>query len=91
MCSGERFENGCNVFPAAKVPPLFIDTSLNGDLLPELNLTAVQKGEPVAGTTITPLPPFRYADNLPGVNCTKCTAPADWLEPNLVKPIPAPK
>ena len=22
MCSGESFENSCNVFPAAKVPPL---------------------------------------------------------------------
>lgn len=91
MCSGERFENGCNVFSDAKVPPLFIDTSLNADVLPELNLTAVQKGEPVAGATIKSLPPFRYADNLPGVNCTDCTAPPDWLEPNLVKPISIPQ
>lgn len=91
MCSGDTFVNGCNVFPAGKVPPLFIDTSLNGDLLPELNLAAVEKGEPVSGATIKALPPFRYADNLPGVNCTHCTAPADWLEPNLVKPIPVPK
>jgi len=91
MCSGNSFENGCNVFPAAKVPPLFIDTALNAKLLPELDLNAVQKGEPVAGMTIHPLPAIHYADNLPGVNCTKCTAPADWLEPNLVKPIPVPK
>jgi ribose transport system substrate-binding protein len=91
MCSGETFQNGCNVFPADKVPPLFIDTALNGDLLPELNLEAVQKGVPVPGARIQPLPPFRYADNLPGVNCTNCKAPADWLEPNLVRPIPVPK
>ena len=91
MCSGEKFESGCNVFPEGKVPPLFIDTSLNGDLLPELNLTAVEKGEPMPDATIQALPAFRYADNLPGVNCTDCKAPADWLEPNLVKPIPVPK
>jgi ribose transport system substrate-binding protein len=91
MCTGESFQNGCNVFPAAKVPPLFIDTALNGDLLPELNLDAVQKGAPVTGMTIHALPPFHYSENLPGVNCAQCTAPADRLEPNLVKPIPVPK
>ena len=90
MCSGDKFANGCNVFPEGKVPPLFIDTALNADMLPELNLNAVEKGEPVAGAKIQALPPFRYADNLPGVNCTNCKAPADWLEPNLVKPIPVP-
>ena len=89
-CSGQSFVNGCNVFPDAKVPPLFIDTALNGKLLPELDLNAVQKGMPVAGATIQALPPLTYADDLPGVNCVKCTAPADWLEPNLVKPIPVP-
>lgn len=91
MCSGDRFENGCNVFQEGKVPPLFIDTALNGDLLPELNLDAVEAGKPVAGTSIRELPPFRYAEDLPGVNCANCKAPADWLEPNLVKPMAAPK
>jgi ribose transport system substrate-binding protein len=90
MCSGQSFVDGCNVFPDAKVPPLFIDTALNGKLLPELDLDAVQKGMPVAGATIQALPPVTYADDLPGVNCIKCTAPHDWLEPNLVKPIPVP-
>jgi len=91
MCSGDKFENGCNVFPEGKVPPLFIDTSLNGDLLPELNLAAVEEGKPVPGATMQELPAIHYAENLPGVNCTSCTAPADWLDPNMVKPIPAPK
>ncbi len=91
MCGGDKFENGCNVFPEGKVPPLFIDTSLNGDLLPELNLAAVQEGKPIAGTSMQGLPDLHYAENLPGVNCTDCSQPADWLEPNLVKPIPIPK
>jgi ribose transport system substrate-binding protein len=91
MCGGDKFENGCNVFPSAKVPPLFIDTSLNAELLPELNLAAVEEGKPMPSATIQQLPPIRYAENLPGVNCAQCKAPADWLEPNLVNPIPVPK
>ena len=91
MCSGDKFENGCNVFPEGKVPPLFIDTSLNGDLLPELNLAAVQEGKAVPGAKIQELAEIHYAENLPDVNCTKCEAPPNWLEPSLVKPIPVPK
>jgi ribose transport system substrate-binding protein len=91
LCTGLSFVNGCNVFPPSEVPPLFIDTALDGKLVPELNLTAVQNGTPVPGVTIQKLPPVEYSDNLPGVNCENCKAPADWLEPNLVKPIPVPK
>ena len=91
LCTGLSFVNGCNAFPPSMVPPLFIDTALNGKLLPELNLTAVGNGTPVPGITIQKLPPVEYSDNLPGVNCENCTAPADWLEPNRVKPIPVPK
>ncbi len=91
MCSGNAFVNGCNVFPASKVPPLFIDTALDGHLVPELDLTAVENGTPVSGATIQKLPPLQYSDNLPGVNCEHCKAPADWLDPDLVKPIPVPK
>ena len=91
LCTGLAFENGCNTFPESKVPALFIDTALNGDLLPELNLTAVQNGTAMPGATIKPLPAVTYADSLPGVNCTDCKPPADWLEPNRVKPIPVPK
>src|SRR4051812_48758083 len=85
ICSGEKSEGGCNTFPEGKVPPLFIDTALDGVHLPELNLEGVQEGKPAAGATIQPLPEPRYADNLPGINCQNCKAPADWLEPNLVK------
>lgn len=90
ICSGETFVNGCNTFPEGKVPPLFIATALNGDLLPELSLAAVQSGDPASDATIHELPAVRYADSLPSVNCSNCKAPTDALEPNLVKPIPVP-
>ena len=91
VCYGEAFVEGCNTFPADKVAPLFLDTALNGDLVPELSIGAVQNGDPTPGATIRSLPPVVYADDLPGVNCTDCKEPADWLEPNLVKPISVPK
>jgi ribose transport system substrate-binding protein len=46
VCKGDSFVDGCNTFPADKVPPLFIDTALNGELLPELSLKSVQDGTP---------------------------------------------
>jgi ribose transport system substrate-binding protein len=91
MCSGDRFENGCNVFPNGKVPALFIDTSLDGTLLPELSLGSIQDGKATSGARMQALPAVKYADNLPDINCSDCKAPADAMEPNLVKPIPVPK
>lgn len=91
VCSGDTFTGGCNTFPAGKVAPLFLDTALNGDLIPELSINAVQSGAPTPGASIKPLPSVTYADDLPGVNCNQCKAPADWLEPNRVKPIAVPK
>ena len=91
LCEGDTFEDGCNTFPEGKVSPLFIVTSLDGTMLPELDLNAVQTGEPVEGATIQELPEVTYADNLPGVNCSDCEAPEDWLEPNIVEPIPVPE
>ncbi len=90
VCEGVSFVAGCNSFPADKVPPLFIDTALNGDLMPELSLEAVQEGKPTPGATIQELPEVRTADNLPGINCGACEPTKDWLEPNRVKPIPVP-
>jgi ribose transport system substrate-binding protein len=90
LCKGDSFVDGCNVFPADKVPPLFIDTALNGELLPELSLKAVQEGTATPGATIQPLPDVRNADSLDGINCSDCQTPKDWLEPNKVKPIPVP-
>jgi ribose transport system substrate-binding protein len=91
MCQGDRFENGCNVFPSGRVPPLFIDTSLDGTLLPELSLASIQEGKATPGAQMQTLPPVKYADNLPDVNCSNCTAPPDAMEPNLVKSIRIPK
>lgn len=90
VCNGDSFVDGCNTFPADKVSPLFIDTSLDGNLLPELSLSSVQDGAATRGQTIKALPEVKYADSLPGINCNDCKAPADWLEPNLVKAITVP-
>jgi ribose transport system substrate-binding protein len=90
MCKGDSFVDGCNTFPADKVPPLFIDTALNGELLPELSLKSVQDGTPTPGATIQPLPEVHIADNLAGINCGSCETAKDWLEPNKVTPIPVP-
>jgi ribose transport system substrate-binding protein len=91
LCSGDSFVDGCNAFPAGKVPPLFIDTSLDGKLLPELSLASIQEGKATPGVQIQTLPSLKPADNLPGVNCSDCKAPSDATEPDLVKPIPVPK
>ena len=91
LCSGDSFVDGCNAFPAGKVPPLFIDTSLDGKLLPELSLASIQEGKATPGVQIQMLPPVKSADSLPGINCSDCKAPSDATEPDLVKPIPVPK
>ena len=90
VCQGDSFVGGCNSFPADKVAPLFIDTALNGELLPELGLAAVQEGKATPGARIEPLPDVHYADNLPGINCSNCEPTEDWLKPNRVAPIAVP-
>jgi ribose transport system ATP-binding protein len=52
-------------------------TSVNGELLPELNLTAVENGTPAPGATIHKMPSVRDSENLPGVKCENCEPPAD--------------
>ncbi len=91
LCSGDSFVDGCNAFPAGKVPPLFIDTSLDGKLLPELSLASIQEGRAAPGVQIQMLPPVKSADSLPGINCSDCKAPSNATEPDLVQPIPVPK
>ncbi len=91
LCSGDSLVDGCNAFPAGKVPPLFIDTSLDGKLLPELSLASIQEGKATPGMQIQMLPPVKSADSLPGINCGDCKAPSDAMEPDLVKPMPVPK
>jgi len=91
LCSGDNFVDGCNAFPAGKVPPLFIDTSLDGKLLPELSLASIQEGRATPGVQIQTLPPVKSADSLPGINCSDCKAPSNAMEPDLVQPISVPK
>ncbi|HEU4974368.1 MAG TPA: sugar ABC transporter substrate-binding protein [Baekduia sp.] len=56
VCSGDAFTNGCNVFPAGKVPDEFVTEIFNQDLLPETSLTAAQSGHLAKGTSLQPLP-----------------------------------
>lgn len=91
LCSGDSFVDGCNAFPAGKVPPLFIDTSLDGKLLPELSLASIQEGRATPGVQIQTLPSVKSADSLPGINCSDCKAPSNAMEPDLVQPISVPK
>lgn len=88
ICEGDVYEDGCNVFPEGKVSPLFLATSLDETHLPELSLQSINEGTPTPGATIQELPPLRYADNLPGINCNNCEAPDDYLEPNRPEVMP---
>jgi ribose transport system substrate-binding protein len=98
ICTGDRFENGCNTFPRDKVPDSFFvtimgepdDTQPGLTLLPEMSLTAALEGKPTPGMTIhkvtTELKP---QPDTPGVNCENCTAPPDLFRVTKVKPFDA--
>ncbi|MFT4148570.1 MAG: sugar ABC transporter substrate-binding protein [Paracoccaceae bacterium] len=78
VCAGEKFEDGCNVFPDGVVPSSFVTEVLNPTLLPELSIQSALNGTPVEGATIQPLPAeVATAPNEPGINCQNCEAPAD--------------
>lgn len=78
LCTGETYEDGCNVFPESKVPTSFVSEVLNPVLLPEVNVESALNGTPVEGATIQPLPAdIQEAGNEPGINCNRCEAPAD--------------
>lgn len=87
VCAGDKPENGCNAFPEGKVPESFVTEVFNPILLPELSLASALKGEPTPGATIQPLPADavkRGADE-PGINCQKCSPPADLYKLTKVK------
>jgi ribose transport system substrate-binding protein len=77
-CEGDRFENGCNVFPEGKVPSSFVTEVFNPELLPELSLASALEGLPTEGAVIQPLPANAVvtAPNEPGINCRSCEPPA---------------
>lgn len=79
ICTGDRFENGCNAFPEGKVPDSFVTEVFNPTLLPELSLASALEGKPTPGATIQPLPAAVTPAPLePGINCEHCKPP-----PNL--------
>ena len=78
LCSGDKFADGCNVFPSDKVPSSFVTEVFNPTLLPELSLQSALEGKPTPGATIQPLPTeVKQAPDSPGINCSNCKAPAD--------------
>lgn len=92
ICKGDRFENGCNTFPASKVPGSFVTQVFNPKLTPEISLESALHGTPTPGATIQPLPPnsyFRRVPNMPGVNCKHCKAPANPYPLTKVTPFDA--
>jgi len=86
VCTGDRYVDGCNVFPLDKVPTSFVSEVLNPALLPEVNVESALHGTPVAGATIQPLPAeVMQAGNEPGINCNNCEAPADLYKLTKLK------
>jgi ribose transport system substrate-binding protein len=88
ICQGDKFENGCNAFPASKVPDSFNTEVFDPVLTPELSLASALDGTPTPGATIQPLPAdvVKEAPDVPGVNCSKCEAPADLFKLTKVQP-----
>ena len=91
ICTGDRFENGCNTFPRDKVNDSFFVTVLGPpELLPEMSLTAALEGKPTPGATIQKITAeLMPQPDTPGVNCENCTAPPDLYRVTLVKPFDA--
>lgn len=91
VCDGNVYENGCNVFPADRVPSSFVSEVLNPVLLPEVNVESALEGTPVAGATIQPLPAeVIEAANEPGINCGRCEAPQTLYKLTKVEPTVTP-
>ena len=88
LCEGDKFENGCNAFPADKVPSSFVTEVFNPELLPELSLRSALEGEPTPGATIQPLAAdvVVKGPNEPGINCQSCEPPADLYKLTKVQP-----
>lgn len=86
-CPGDRFENGCNTFPAGKVPDSFVTEVFEPTLLPELSLVTALDGKPTPGATIQPLPAtVQAAPDTPGINCQHCKATGDIYKLTKVQP-----
>ncbi|WP_275791271.1 sugar ABC transporter substrate-binding protein [Pararhizobium gei] len=87
ICTGDKFEDGCNAFPESKVPSSFVTEVLDPVMLPELSIQSALNGTPVDGATIQPLPEeVKEAANAPGINCDKCEPPADMYKLSKIEP-----
>jgi ribose transport system substrate-binding protein len=76
VCTGVKFEDGCNVFPKDKVPDTFFTEVLSPVYLPELTLVSALEGKPTPGATIQKLPAeVKEAPPTPGLNCQQCKPP----------------
>jgi ribose transport system substrate-binding protein len=87
ICAGDTFVNGCNAFPATKVPDSFNTEIFDARLTPEMSLISALEGKPTPGATIQPLPADAVvrAPDVPGINCSHCVAPANLFALSEVK------
>ena len=87
VCTGVRFENGCNTFPKDKVPDTFFVTIFGPpELLPELTLVSALEGKPTPGARIQKITATLMPQpDTPGVNCEKCKAAPDLYKVTKVK------
>jgi ribose transport system substrate-binding protein len=95
VCTGDRFQDGCNTFPREKVPDSFFVTIMGNpddpSLLPEMSLTAALEGKPTPGMTIQKITTqLQPQPDTPGINCEQCTAGPDLYRVTKVKPFDAP-
>lgn len=85
---------GGNAWPLNKVPAVFAAGVYYPDLVPEINYDSAINGKPVPGATIQSIDPAKIvkAPDVPEINSDTTTQPADLfkLNPDFVKPIPAP-
>lgn len=87
ICTGDKFEDGCNAFPEGKVPSSFVTEVLDPVMLPELSIQSALNGTPVEGATIQPLPEeVKEAANATGINCDKCEPPANMYKLSKIEP-----
>lgn len=88
ICSGDKFENGCNAFPSSKLPDSFNTEIFNPQLTPELSLNSALHGTPTPGAAIQPLPAdaIVQAPDVPGINCQNCKAPGNLFKVTEVTP-----
>jgi ribose transport system substrate-binding protein len=83
-CTGNQYSDGCNVFPASKVPDEATAQIFEPDLLPESSLSASKTGQPTPGQKIVPLPDLNnYAQDPAERFVTRSVCDSGWHEATL--------